>query len=107
MTGIWAQMALVFGLALIATLVCNKLRISTALSEIIVGMLARAIFSVTVGVETARNFPPSKCRKAIVSVVRLVFGSGATLYFTPPRTFVCTTLASTTTSGVVLGTRYP
>ena len=51
MTGIWAQMALVFGLALIATLVSNKLRISTALSEIIVGMLARAIFSVTVGVE--------------------------------------------------------
>src|ERR1035438_3781363 len=66
-----------------------------------------AVASVTVGVETARNFPPSKCRKAIVSVVRLVFGSGATLYFTPPRTFVCTTLASTTTSGVVLGTRHP
>ncbi len=51
MTGIWAQIALVFGLALIATLVSNRLRISTALSEIIVGMLARAIFSVTVGAE--------------------------------------------------------
>jgi len=42
MTGIWTQAALVFGLALIATLVSNKFRISTALSEIIVGMAARA-----------------------------------------------------------------
>lgn len=66
-----------------------------------------AVASVTVGIETARNFPPSRCHKANVSAVRLVFGSGTTLYFSPPRTFVCTTLASTTTSGVVLGTRNP
>jgi len=48
MTGIWTQAALVFGLALIATLVSNKFRISTALSEIIVGMAARGIFTVTI-----------------------------------------------------------
>jgi Protein of unknown function (DUF4232) len=66
-----------------------------------------AVASVTVGIETARNFPPSKCHKANVSTIRLVFHGGATLYYAPPRTFVCTSLASTTTSGVVLGTHYP
>jgi hypothetical protein len=42
-----------------------------------------------------------------VSRVRLIFKSGAELFYTLRRTQVCTKLASTTTSGVVLGTRYP
>ena len=65
------------------------------------------IASVTVGVETAQNFLPSKCHIANVSRVQLVFNTGATVYYTLHRTQVCTRLASTTTSGVVLGTRYP
>ena len=66
-----------------------------------------ALASVTVGIETARNFPPSKCHKANVSTIRLVFQGGATLYYSPPRTFVCTSLASTITSSVVHGTNFP
>jgi hypothetical protein len=66
-----------------------------------------AVASVTVGIETAGNFVPSKCHQANVSRVRLVFNSGATFDYTLHRTQVCTKLASTTTSGVVLGTRYP
>ena len=79
MTGIWAQMALVFGLALIATLVSNKLRISTALSEIIVGMLARAIFSVTVGVEIFGVQEPWVKTLAGVGAILLTFLAGAEL----------------------------
>jgi hypothetical protein len=66
-----------------------------------------AVASVTIGVETAQNFRPSKCRMVNVSRVRLIFKSGAELFYTLRRTQVCTKLASTTTSGVVLGTRYP
>jgi hypothetical protein len=66
-----------------------------------------AVASVTVGIETADNYPPSKCGNANASRVRLVFQSGTTLYYTLKTTVVCTKLASTTTSGVVLGTRYP
>ena len=66
-----------------------------------------SIASVTIGIETADNFPTSKCVKANFSRVRLVFQSQTTLYYTFPTNSVCTKLASTTTSGVVLGTRYP
>ena len=65
-----------------------------------------AVASVTVGIETAGNYEPSTCREANVSRVRLIFNSGATFYFVLRRTQVCTKLASTTTSGVVLGTRF-
>lgn len=65
------------------------------------------IASVTVGISTAGNYVPSQCHKENVSRVRLVFGNGATFYYTLHTTQVCTKLASTTTSGVVLGTRYP
>jgi len=40
MAGIWAQVALVFGLALFASVVAHRYRLSTALVEIIVGMVA-------------------------------------------------------------------
>lgn len=66
-----------------------------------------AVASVTIGIETADNYPPSKCDKANATRVRLVFQSGATLYYTLHTTQVCTKFKSTTTSGVVLGTRYP
>ncbi|WP_424360659.1 cation:proton antiporter [Methylocystis parvus] len=42
MTPIWAQAALVFGLALIASFLANRYRLSTALVEILVGLSAQA-----------------------------------------------------------------
>ena len=66
-----------------------------------------AVASVNVGIETAANYPRSKCAGANTSRVRLVFPSGTTLYYTLRANAVCTKLASTLTSGVVLGTRFP
>ena len=66
-----------------------------------------AVASVTIGIETAGNYVPSQCHKTNASRVRLVFSSRTRLYYTLATTEVCTKLASTTTSSVVLGTRYP
>ncbi len=67
-----------------------------------------ATASVTVGIETAANFfPRSKCSAANASRVRLVFPGGTALYYTLRTNAVCTRIASTLTSGVVLGTRFP
>jgi Protein of unknown function (DUF4232) len=66
-----------------------------------------AVASVTIGIQTASNYPPATCHQANASRVKLVFRSGATLYFALPKEAVCTKRASTTTSGVVLGTRFP
>jgi Kef-type K+ transport system membrane component KefB len=43
MTSIWAQGAFVFGLALVASLVASRYRLSTALVEILLGLAARAV----------------------------------------------------------------
>ncbi len=79
MTGIWTQAALVFGLALIATLVSNKFRISTALSEIIVGMAARGIFTVTIGAEVFGVQEPWVKTLAGIGAILLTFLAGAEL----------------------------
>jgi Sodium/hydrogen exchanger family len=49
MTGIWALAAIWFGLALIASLLSIWLRVSTALSEIIVGTIAQLIIGAAIG----------------------------------------------------------
>jgi Kef-type K+ transport system membrane component KefB len=49
MTGIWALAALWLGLALIASLLSIWLRVSTALSEIIVGTVAQLIIGAAIG----------------------------------------------------------
>ena len=49
MTGIWALAALWLGLALIASLLSIWLRISTALSEIVVGTIAQLISGAVIG----------------------------------------------------------
>ena len=49
MTGIWALAALWVGLALIATLLSIWLRISSALSEIVVGTIAQMIIGAAIG----------------------------------------------------------
>ncbi len=79
MTGIWTQVALVFGLALIATLVSNKFRISTALSEIIVGMGARAVFTLTIGAEAFGVQEPWVKTLAGIGAILLTFLAGAEL----------------------------
>src|SRR5579862_5991650 len=49
MTGVWALAALWLGLALVASLISIWLRISTALSEIVVGTIAQLIIGAAVG----------------------------------------------------------
>src|ERR1700689_5355044 len=49
MTGVWALAALWLGLALIASLISIWLRVSTALSEIVVGTIAQLIIGAAVG----------------------------------------------------------
>ncbi|WGS02197.1 cation:proton antiporter [Bradyrhizobium sp. ISRA443] len=49
MTGVWALAALWLGLALVASLLSIWLRISTALSEIVVGTIAQQIIGAVVG----------------------------------------------------------
>jgi Kef-type K+ transport system membrane component KefB len=49
MTGVWALAALWLGLALIASLISIWLRISTALSEIVVGTIAQLVIGAVVG----------------------------------------------------------
>src|SRR6202021_924738 len=49
MTGVWGLAALWLGLALIASLLSIWLRISTALSEIVVGTIAQLIIGAAVG----------------------------------------------------------
>ncbi len=49
MTEIWAQAALWLGLALVATLLSIRLRVATALSEIVVGTVAQLIIGAALG----------------------------------------------------------
>jgi glutathione-regulated potassium-efflux system ancillary protein KefC len=79
MTGIWAQVALVFGLALIATVASARFRISTALSEIIVGMIARTVLSFTLGAEVFGVQEPWVKTLAGIGAILLTFLAGAEL----------------------------
>ncbi|QGM45871.1 cation:proton antiporter [Methylocystis heyeri] len=45
MAGIWAQVALVFGLALVASIIAHRYRLSSALVEILVGMVVGSILA--------------------------------------------------------------
>lgn len=45
MAGIWAQVALVFGLALVASVIAHRYRLPTALIEILVGMVAGSLLA--------------------------------------------------------------
>src|SRR5271168_4061363 len=49
MTGVWTLAALWLGLALVASLLAIWLRISTALSEIVVGTIAQLIIGAAIG----------------------------------------------------------
>ena len=79
MTPIWAQAALVFALALIATAFSTRFRVSTALSEIVVGMLARVILGATVGAEVFGVQEPWVKTLAGLGAISLTFLAGAEL----------------------------
>jgi glutathione-regulated potassium-efflux system ancillary protein KefC len=49
MTEVWLRAALWLGLALAATLISIRLRVATALSEIVVGTVAQLLIGVVVG----------------------------------------------------------
>lgn len=49
MTDVWAGAALWFGLALVATLLSIRLRVATALSEIVVGTVAQLLIEASIG----------------------------------------------------------
>jgi glutathione-regulated potassium-efflux system ancillary protein KefC len=79
MTSIWAQAALVFGLALIATAAAARFRISTALAEIVVGMIARMVLSFTIGAEVFGVQEPWVKTLAGIGAILLTFLAGAEL----------------------------
>ncbi len=79
MTGVWALAALWFGLALIASLTSNWFRISTALSEIIVGMTASAVFGAMIGPDVLGTNEPWVKVLAGTGAILLTFLAGAEL----------------------------
>ncbi len=79
MTGIWFQVALIFGLALIAAMIAARFRISTALTEIIIGMCARTLFAATVGAEIFSLQEPWVKTLAGLGAIALTFLAGAEL----------------------------
>ncbi|PWB91225.1 potassium transporter Kef [Methylocystis sp. MitZ-2018] len=79
MTGIWFQAALIFGLALIAAVIAARFRISTALTEIVIGMCARTLFAATVGAEIFSAQEPWVKTLAGLGAIALTFLAGAEL----------------------------
>ena len=79
MTAIWAQISFVFFLAILASIISRKYRISTALSEIIVGMLARLALTYTLGVELFSVQEPWIRTLAGIGAIFLTFLAGAEL----------------------------
>jgi Kef-type K+ transport system membrane component KefB len=79
MTGVWALAALWLGLALIASLLANWLRISTALTEIVVGTLAQLIIGAAVGSAVLGTDEPWIKFLAGIGAIVLTFLAGAEL----------------------------
>ncbi|MDD2676719.1 MAG: cation:proton antiporter [Methylacidiphilaceae bacterium] len=79
MTGIWALAALWFGLALLASLASSWFRISTALSEIVVGMVASVVFTTMIGPDVLRTDEPWVKVLAGIGAILLTFLAGAEL----------------------------
>ena len=79
MTAIWVQISFVFFLAILASIVSRTYRISTALSEIIVGMLARLTFAYILGVELLSVQEPWIKTLAGIGAIFLTFLAGAEL----------------------------
>jgi hypothetical protein len=69
-TETWILAAVWIGLALFAVLIANTFRISTALSEIVVGMVAQLVIGATVGAaflgasRAGSRFSPGRVRSS-------------------------------------------
>jgi glutathione-regulated potassium-efflux system ancillary protein KefC len=79
MAGIWGQVALVFGLALIASVIAHRYRISTALVEIIIGMVAGSILAAFGGYSVFGVQEPWVKALAGIGAILLTFLAGAEL----------------------------
>jgi len=79
MTGVWALAALWLGLALIASLLSIWFRVSTALSEIVVGMIAQLIIGVAVGSALLGTDEPWVKFLSGIGAIVLTFLAGAEL----------------------------
>jgi len=79
MAGIWTQVALVFGLALIASLLAHRYRLSTALVEIIVGMVAGSTLATFGGYGAFAVQEPWVKALAGIGAIFLTFLAGAEL----------------------------
>jgi Kef-type K+ transport system membrane component KefB len=79
MTGVWALAALWLGLALIASLLSIWFRISTALSEIVVGTVAQLIMGAAVGSAVLGTEEPWVKFLAGIGAIVLTFLAGAEL----------------------------
>jgi glutathione-regulated potassium-efflux system ancillary protein KefC len=79
MAGIWAQVALVFGLALAASVIAHRYRLSTALVEIIVGMAAGSILSAAGSYSAFAVQEPWVKAFAGIGAIFLTFLAGAEL----------------------------
>ncbi|HEY6867077.1 MAG TPA: cation:proton antiporter, partial [Candidatus Eisenbacteria bacterium] len=77
MTDVWLHAALWIGLALLATLVAIWFRVSTALTEIIVGTLAQLVLGATAGALTLGAKEPWVTFLAGTGAVVLTFLAGA------------------------------
>jgi glutathione-regulated potassium-efflux system ancillary protein KefC len=79
MAGIWAQVALVFGRALAASVIAHRYRLSTALVEIIVGMAAGSILSAAGSYSAFAVQEPWVKAFAGIGAIFLTFLAGAEL----------------------------
>jgi len=79
MTSVWALAALWLGLALIASLLSIWLRVSTALSEIVVGTIAQLIIGVVIGSAVLGTDEPWVKFLSGIGAIVLTFLAGAEL----------------------------
>jgi glutathione-regulated potassium-efflux system ancillary protein KefC len=79
MTGVWALATLWFGLAIIATLLSIWFRISTALTEIVVGTVAQLVIGALVGSTVLGTDEPWIKFLAGIAAIVLTFLAGAEL----------------------------
>src|SRR5262245_12446100 len=79
MTSVWALAAMWLGLALIAALFSSWLRVSTALSEIVVGIIAQLVLSAFVGSAVLGTGEASVKFLAGIGAIVLTFLAGAEL----------------------------
>jgi Kef-type K+ transport system membrane component KefB len=79
MTGVWALAALWVGLAVIASLFSIWFRISTALTEIVVGTIAQLIISTAIGAAVLGTDEPWVKFLAGIAAIVLTFLAGAEL----------------------------